>query len=483
MMINDLKNVCQKKWVTYAFYAIMALVVAIPIIGSILTSGVDCDSAFYLCLGERIAEGYVPYVDITFAYTPLWFYIVAGFKLLFHIPNGVYWPYLILFYAFQIGGAYFLFRLARCLDIKKSISIFASWLYLLMSHWLQGNDVLLEVPSMTFCILACWLVLEFKDKGWWHYIWIGCLATCSFLVKQYGLGTFALCLYLMLFISKCNWKQFVAFIVGYMIPLLICLLIWKGTFIHATIFSGYGTQSAVDAGYEGSFSSRINSIFEILNYFCYMVCPAVYVGWLFAPLAYQKKRLEHLIFAYCGILGYSLVFYIQGGNLHYYQNLLPFAVLLMVELLHITRETKFKYITYVLIGCVILVSSYKTYHNRVYKQYIVENERLSQQSLTRNVSQYIQDDETLFVIHGGLFYLFFTTDALPPNLTSVGYSFGPLGLNEQSAFKQINEADWVIRFSHDYDYESFFTDSLKHYLESYPAVCLNDSAVLLHKMH
>ena len=335
---------------------------------------------------------------------------------------------------------------------------------------------------MTFCILACWLVLEFKDKGWWHYIWIGCLATCSFLVKQYGLGTFALCLYLMLFISKCNWKQFLAFIVGYMIPICLCLLIWKDAFVHSILMNGYGTQTAVDAGYDTSLSQKMQSILSALNYFCYMVCPVVYVGWLFAPLAYCKKRLAQLIFAYCGILGYSLVFYFSGGGLHYFQNLLPFAVLLIAELLHITKDTNWKYSVYVMVVWVVLVSGYKTYYNRVHKQYVKGTQRIDQQELSRDIRQYVKDDETIFIVHGGLYHLYFTADMLPPNMNTIGYSFGPLGLNEHTAMEQIQAADWVIRFSRDYEFERFFTDSLKHELEKYPVICLRDSAILLHKM-
>lgn len=483
-MKETIKSLCENRYVVGAIYALMVLVVAIPIMGSILKSGVDCDSAYYLCIGERIVDGYMPYTDMGFlGYAPLWFYIEAGYKILFNIPNGIYWPYLILFYAFQIAGAYFLYRLIRSLDIKKSIALFAGWLYLLMSHWMQGNDVLLEVPCMTFCILACWLVIEFKDRSWLYYMWIGAFATCSFLVKQYGLGTFALCLYLMLFLSKCNWKQFTAFFVGYLIPIGICLLIWKESFVHSVLMNGYGTQTALDAGYDTSLSQKMQSILSALNYFCYMVCPVVYVGWLFAPLAYCKKRLAQLIFAYCGILGYSLVFYFSGGGLHYFQNLLPFAVLLIAELLYITKDTNWKYLVYVMVVWVVLVSGYKTYYNRVHKQYVKGTQRIDQQELSRDIRQYVKDDETIFIVHGGLYHLYFTADVLPPNMNTIGYSFGPLGLNERTAGEQIQAADWVIRFSKDYEYERFFTDSLKHELEKYPSISLRDSAILLHKIH
>ena len=487
-MNRQIRSLLNNPFVQYAFYAVMGLIIVIPIIGSILKSGVESDSAYYICIAERITEGYIPYETIGLGYTPLWMYIMAAFKMLFHIPNGLYWPYLLLFYTFQVAGAYFLYRIICQLEIKKSVALFAALLYLLMSHWLHGNAVLLEVPSMTFCILACWLVVEYKEKSYLHYLWIGCLAAFSFLVKQYGLGTFALCLYLMLFISKCNWKQFVTFLSGYLLPIILCLIIWKDSFISHVLLNGYGTQTAVDAGYEVTLASKFSSIVGNMNYFCYMVCPIVYVGWRFALLAYRQKRLAQLMFDDCGILGYSAIFIFSGGQLHYFQNLLPFAILLIAELLHITTDSKFKYLIYILVGWIILVSTYKTYYNRVYKQYIKGKERVEQQDLARTILQYIKKDDnmfdkTMFIIHGGLYHLYLTADILPPNISNIGYSFGPLGLNERIAAEQINSADYVIRFSKDYPYESYFTDSLKHELEKYPAISLRDSTILLYKMH
>ena len=483
-MRDTIKSLCENSYVIWAMYALMALVIAIPIAGSILKSGVGCDSAYYICTAERITEGYVPYTGLGYlGYTPLWFYIEAGYKLLFHIPNGVYWPYLILFYAFQIAGAYFLYRLIRNLDINKHIALFSAWLYLLMAHWLDGNSVLLEVPSISFCLLACWLVLEFKDKNYWHYLWIGCLAACSFMVKQYGLGTFALCLYLMLFISKANWKQYITYIAGYIFPIVVCLICWGEAFTSHVFFGGYGTQTAADAGYEVSLGVKMLNIFGELNYFCYMICPIVYFGWMFAVKAYQQNRLAYLIFAYCGILGFSLSFYFTGGQLHYYQYLLPFAVMMIAELLYIVKGSKWRYVLYVLIFWVLFVTFYKTYYNRVYKQYLIGTQRIEQKMLAEDVSKYIKNNEKLFIIHGGLYHLYFTADIFPPNMETNGYSFGPLGLNERTAANQINSADWVIRYSHDYDHERFFTDSLKKELEQYPTIILQDSAILLHKMH
>ena len=461
----------------------MWAIVLLPMIWSVLRVGIGQDSGYYLCMAERIADGYIPYRDLRLLYPPLWFYIEAFYKFVFHIPNGVYWPYLILLYAFQISNAYLLYRLVSLTNVKKHYAILAAWCYLLMSHWLDGNDVLIEIPSITFCLLSSVLIFKYKERNYWHFLWIGSISACSFLVKQYGLGTIVLCLYIMIFLSKCNKQQIFTYILGYILPIAICLLIWGNLFLNNVILNGYGTQTAIEAGLELSIASKLSSIFGNLNYFCYMVCPIVYVGWIYVVKAYKQNRLPYLIFIYCGILGFSLIFYFTGWQLHYYQYLLPFSILLMVELMHLTEKSKWKYFIFIMVGWIIMVSFYKTYNNRVYKQYIKGIQKERQEQLSQDIMQYVRTDETIYIVHGSLTPIYFLTNTLPPNLATIGYDCAPLTLNENRAMQQIQSADWVLRYSKDYPYECFFTDSLKLYVEKYPAICLQDSAILLHRMH
>ena len=86
---STIKNIVVVLW---------GIVCLTPILLSLLKSGVDCDSAYYICMAERIVDGYIPYVDLSTGYTPLWFYIEAALKVVFQIPDGLYWPYLLLFY-------------------------------------------------------------------------------------------------------------------------------------------------------------------------------------------------------------------------------------------------------------------------------------------------------------------------------------------------------------------------------------------------
>ena len=162
--------------------------------------------------------------------------------------------------------------------------------------------------------------------------------------------------------------------------------------------------------------------------------------------------------------------------------MVPFAILLMVVMLSMKSGKLLRLIGLGAVFFVTLVSFYKTYYNRVYKLYIIRNVREEQIAFTKVVKPYLQEGN-MWVAHGGLNYLYLTTGMLPPNLSAIGYSFGPLGLDEEKAFTQTMSADFVIRFSADYPYEAYFTDSLKHYIERYQAVALQDSAILVHDMH
>ena len=477
-------NVHNNSTIKIIFSVLWGVICFLPIILSMFKSGVDCDSAYYICMAERITEGYVPYHDLRLGYTPIWFYIEAAIKTIFNIPNGLYWPYLLLFYIFDIATAYFLYRFLRCIKTSKTISYFGSGLFLLITHWLNGNCVLLEIPFLFWGMLACWLILEWKDKTCWHYILIGFICSCSFLSKQFGLGFLVLGMYAIIFMAKRDYKTIFTYMGGYILPILICYLIFGQEFLDSVIFkNGYGTTAAIDAGYDVSLAAKLTKYFGGLEFYFIYICPIVVASLLFLYNAWKQKRLANMIFAYCGILGFALQFYFAVG-LHYMIPLVPFGVIATTEILSIKTNKWLRYIKYVAIIILICFALYKTYYNRVYKLYIKRDIRTEQLVFTNKIQQYVSNEDILYVIHGGLYYLYFTANVLPPNVSTIGYSFGPMGLNTEKCVKQIKSADYVIRYSADYDFESYFTDSIKHMLEEYPVIAqFQDSTILLHKIH
>jgi len=481
-MNEKILKVIRTKWFQWGLLGVAGITALIPIIGSIIKTGVDCDSAYYICIAERIIDGFKPYVDVNLGYTPLYIYIMAFLKWACQIPTGMYWPYLLLHYLMQIGISFAIYGIAHKFGSSKRIAIFGAWLYLMMSHWLHGNAVLLEIPSVFFGMVSICLLLLFKDKNKWNNVWIGTIAACSFLSKQYGLGFLVLDLFIMMVINRRTWKECSLFILGYIIPICCCILIFGNAFIQG-VFNGYGTTAAASAGYDISLNAKISSIIENLWYFYYMVCPFILVCVFCFGEAIKQRRIWTLMVGILGILGFSLEFYFSGGQLHYYQYQAPFAILIITEILSINNVKWVQYLKYVLLVWVVVVTFYKTYNNRVYKQYIKGNKRTEQLLTTEKIKEYIGPNDKIWIVHGGEYYLYFTMNNLPPNIETIGYSFGPMGLNEQQGFEMAKSTDWVIRYSKDYDFEVFFTDSLKHFVEQYPAISIGDSAILLHKMH
>lgn len=481
-MKEKISKVLNLKGVQYCLVLLMILTALIPLVGALFKSAIDCDSAYYICIAQRITEGYVPYKSIAVGYTPLFLYIMAVFKLIFSIPNGCYWPYLLLYFIFEIGTSYFVYAIAREFGAKKMVALFGAWLNIIISHRFGGDCVLLEIPSLFFGLASSLFILRFKGKNIWNYLWIGCLTSCSFLCKQYGLGFVVLNLYLMITVNRQSWKTCGIFALGCVIPIALCFVCYGSDFLPI-MFSGYGTKSGVAADSVESFTDKINVVFSWLFSFCFTICIAVLAGLLCVYKAVRCGHFWKLLFGYCGIVGFSLQFFFAAG-LHYWLYMVPFACLVITEMLTIKNVKIIEVIKIVAISWVVFVNLYKVYNNIVYKRYVKNDIRKVQYDLTDEISEYVKPGETLWVVHPGLYFLLFTADVLPPNVSTIGYSFGSLGLNEDEAFQQAENADWIIRFLSDADrLESYFTDSLRSYVEQYPMVAqFDDSTKLLYKV-
>ncbi len=438
----------------------MCITALLPILLS-FNSALHGDSAYYLLIVERINEGYIPYKTVALAYTPLWFYLMFFINYIYNAGFN-YEFFLVIHYVFVFLCAFFIFKIVKIIIDSKQYAFIAAWLFVIISHWLQGNIILLEIPSVTFGLIASYLVLKYKDSIY-LYFFIGTLAVCSFLTKQFGVGFYFLNLYLIFFNEK-RWKQFWLYNIGYFIPLLICFLIWKENFLPI-IFSKHGTQTAIDAGRELTFSSMVTSwTSSFFGFFFFRIFPNLIFIIVFIPQIVKfKKFSKELLFCLFGIVGYSFQFLLVQG-LHYCLYLVPFAIILSTIILTLKANKWQAYLYLVAFVLTISLSLYSTYINRVYKQYIVSNQKQEQVQLAQIVKNNTNMNDKLWIAHGGLFYIYYYTNLMPPNLATIGYSFGPLGINEKQAFQQARDADVILKFEKDYPYDSFLTDSLKQFI-------------------
>ena len=474
-----MKGIVHKKFI-FIFGGVIAL---IPMVASLFRCQIAPDSAYYLIMVERMAEGYIPYKTLNLGYTPLWFYIMLLLKKLFLIPYGAYEVYLFFHYLFVVGIAWSMYKIARLFGCSTIISYLGAWTFVVYSHWLYGNIVLLEIPSMFWGILSAWLLLKMKEKRQYNIIVIsGIFCAFSFLTKQFGLGFMVLGLFLVFFQSGFKWQKCILFIVSFFIPLLLCWIIWKDSFV-SLIFSDYGTVSAEEAGWDISLSTKLNQIASSLWLFVWRIFPFLFVLplILFFEKSLTKPEFINIIWCVCGILGFSLQFYFVKCDYHYMLYMLPFAILIMCIVISSVSNKSVRYVTYVFGFVMIVIIVYSTFWNRVYKQYIKLNDKQEQRVTADKVNEILNgDSRDIWIANSHLFFIYYLSNLYPPNVSTIGYSFGPLGLNEDDALEQISSSDYVICLTEKVSSETYFSDSLKNSLEVYPVVSIDDASVLIY---
>lgn len=461
------------------------LVAFIAVFVPALWKELDCDSVYYIAMAERISEGMTPYVNLRLIYPPLWFYIAAALKTLLHIPIGCHLFYELLHLTYLTGVVILTYKIARLWDVRKEIAQFGAFFVVMASMLVNGHSILLEIPSCFFGLLSLWMILQEKKNRLWTYPLAGLVAACAFLTKQYGLGFFALDLYAILFLCGKNHLQScyraLLFVLGYAIPLGLCMIYWGDAIINSTLLNGYGTVTAEDAGWNTSITDRMMQIGSCLLHFDYWICPMVIGALVYIKCAIERKKIAQMLFAYLGIAGFSLQFYFSCYD-HYMLFLIPFAALLTMVALEV-GEGKFLLFRRLMIAWLIVVPILYHFGYDCYQEMAVEGKLKSRQYvLAEQVEDYIQPGDTVWVSHYGLYHLYMTAQFFPPNIETIGYSFGPLGINKTEAFEQAKNSNWVVRTNPISVYETFFTDSLLEYLETHESIYLNDNNIVLYKI-
>ena len=69
------------------------------------------------------------------------------------------------------------------------------------------------------------------------------------------------------------------------------------------------------------------------------------------------------------------------------------------------------------------------------------------------------------------------------NLSTIGYSFGPLGLNPEKAMQQARAAQWIVHDLTKLHEPYYVTDSLNDYICQFPSIPLDkEGSLRLFKM-
>ena len=457
-----------RKLAWQVFLVLSVPLALVPMVLCVVGMPMGSDDSYYLSIVERIAEGKVLYKDICCGYNPLWLYLMAGLKWLFHIPVGCIEVYRAFHFVMQLLGAFFLFKIIKCFGISWRIAYFCAWLLVMNSHWIEGNYLDLEVSTVMFGLLAIWMVMIQAKKEVLYLFLSGVAASCSFLCKQYGLGFSFLCLYLLLFWRKSNGIKAFVFVLGFLLPTLLCYTIWGQDIIDMTLLNGYGTT--IDESYSRGADYKINNILSACRLFFIRVAPALPATLLFIPLIVREKRTIVAVFCWLGVLGFILQYWFHFEP-HYVLIMLPFAMILFALVISLLPKAKKILTALFLVGLLgeVSYSLYADYHNRVGKLYLHPEYQQNMQRLSDEIKKRIPEGATLYIPNGGLYFVYYQTNIIPPNLSTIGYSYGGAGLTIDGAFQQVKSADYVLSFDWE-QAEPYYTKELKEFIYSHEEV-------------
>ena len=483
-----MKDFFANKYVKWTLGVLGVLSVLVLIVGSYFNI-MFVDSAILLVEMERIAEGYIPYETLHLNYPPLWFYINVALKKLFHVPYGCYHFYLTIHWLYAIGCATCLYYISKKWSANNYISVFVVWLFFMLTQWRFGNFIIFEIPSVFWGLLAVSLFLKWENrKPAWQII-VGVFSCCAFLTKQFGAGFLLLVLWLILTSASSNkWKQAGYYLLGYCIPLLICLACWGTNMYQSILFNGYGTDAMV--AYLGiKHSKLVNILKNLFNFLNYSV-PFVYVAIILLPTIFKQNQWREGLFCFFGIGGFLLQFYfaIGDGN-HYFLYMIPFALLLIPIILTLDLQKYVQGVMWAAIALTVAFGFYTAYYNRVWKYYLrgAKQDYENQWKMGEQISNIVQEGETVFIPHV-LQFAYYTANLYPSCMAEIGYGCGPMEMTIAKTAKCVSEADYVLHFTHQFrrsqlpeswkgkDYE--YTDSIQQYVDQFPSDTFGTTVVL-----
>ncbi len=172
----------------------LAILVSWRLTQALFYAPINMDAGCFLSICERMIEGWVPFRDLKFGYTPLGLFIMYWSRWFFFGVDESYQVYLGTVLFFQIATAAVIYRISGLFRASRPIGVLIALLFLAGCQVHEGLMIFLE-PFVTFfscCAIYLFLRTDFSDRSRragetaGHLFLCGICAGCAFLSKQYG---------------------------------------------------------------------------------------------------------------------------------------------------------------------------------------------------------------------------------------------------------------------------------------------------------
>lgn len=455
--------------ISYAIYALLLSIgfssLAVLCYAS-MRDDICFDSTILLTEVERIAEGYVPYKTLHLNYPPLWFYMMAVFKWLFHVPYGCYNFYFAVNLLMLATCAFVIYKLSFRFCRSRFVSLATSWLFLFLCMINGGLNVLFEAPSLMFGLFGIWMTYACMKKDSRHYLWIGVLMACSFLVKQFGLGFIALAMLAVIIDneSREKWKKVSYLLCGFLFICTLVTIVFGKPFINSVFFNSYSSHLDL------TIVDRLHNMSHMLRAFVRKV-PVILSAILLIPAFFSQGKWRLALVSACGLCGFSLQFLFGVNASHYYMYMIPFAVL-FIPIMYALRLTKSERLVMYVSFFFLLYVNIKAVAN-VTKIRIETHARELQTSSGIAIASVIPAQAKVWIANDSALPIYYFANLMTPNMEKHGYCAGKMQISESMAAEQIESADYVICSKNDESLDSpniFFTSSLRDFVTSHESI-------------
>lgn len=368
-------------------------VLALLIVSAIAFSPVSGDAPYYLAVARDIADGAVPYRDLTLGYTPLTMYLNA---VLFTFTSS--YPFFLFFQCLIVLlSGFLLYRIA----IGKGLSAIKSALLVLLFGICilssDGTYINLEVYNIFFMLAAYWLLMHEK------YLLSGMVLALTFFCKQYGILNFVPFALLVL-TTESRFKNTILLGLGGLIPLVLFLGYYCGV-VHIPLEDLLAQLSG--KGYGEKHLAQTKTILGFFNgakVFLLLVLPLIFLK--FNPF----KNKEQLILS-VGVVFVLLPVLVQNFQ-HYFLNAFPYVALL-IALNWKEREVPLS-VLHVSMGIAALFLFVRLYN--------YTSKANLQHQVATEMAQLHPKTATVY-LKGTINYLYVLNDYRNPALRPVGYGY------------------------------------------------------------